>query len=763
MGLKQMLISLPCIIFFLACIFLGFLQTTLVSAERETYVVHMDKSFKPDFHPTHHHWYSSIVDSLNDGNDPSSSSSSLLYTYDTAIHGFSATLSPQELEILKKSPGFISAYSDKIAMAHTTRSVDFLSLNPSTGLWPASNYGEDVIIGVIDSGVFPESESFKDDGMTAKIPAKWKGICQEGEEFNSSMCNNKLIGARYYNKDAIAQNFTITMNSPRDISGHGTHTASTAAGNYVEDVSYFGYAKGTARGVAPRSRVAVYKVLWGTGRGRGFSADITAALDQAIDDGVDVISASIGFGDAQLYENPLAIASFAAMEKGVVVSASAGNDGPDLGTLTNDIPWALTVAAGSVDRSFGGTLTFGNGLNLVGWTLFPANAIVENYPLIYNKTFSACNSSKLLSDSAPQGIIICDQTWPVLDQIQHVTVAQLFGAIFISNSSEILFELEQVTCPGVVISPQDAYPVIKYAESSENPSVSIKFQKTFVGIKPAPLAAMYSSRGPSLNSPHILKPDIMAPGTRILAAYVPTQPSGVIGSNVFFPSNYNLVSGTSMACPHASGVAALLKGVHPDWSPAAIRSAMMTTANPLDNTQNPIRDNGNRLEFASPLAIGSGHIDPNRAVDPGLVYDATPQDYVNLLCSMNFTSNQILTITRSRAYNCSHPSSDLNYPSFIVYYDNQTISRTQKFDRIVTNVGDSASQYKAKVASPAGSEVIVSPDTLVFGKKNEKQRYSLIIKYGSDEQGKESFGEIVWVEENGNRTVRSPIVVSPFI
>ncbi|KAH7543411.1 hypothetical protein FEM48_Zijuj02G0181100 [Ziziphus jujuba var. spinosa] len=614
-------LPLPFIFFLVSCFFLGRLET-IVSAQRETYIVHMDKSFKPEFHPTHHHWYSSIVDALNNGNDPSSSSSSsLLYTYDTAIHGFSATLSPQELEILKKSPGFVSAYSDKMATAHTTRSIDFLSLNPSTGLWPASNYGEDVIIGVIDSGVFPESESFKDDGMTAKIPAKWKGICQEGEEFNSSMCNNKLIGARYYNKAAIAQNFTITMNSPRDINGHGTHTASTAAGNYVKD----------------------------------------------------------------------------------------------------------------------------------------------NYPLIYNKTFSACNSSKLLSDSAPEGIIICDQTWPVLDQIRHVTTAQLFGAIFISNSSEILFELGQVTCPGVVLSPQDAYPVIKYAESSENPSVSIKFQQTFIGTKPAPLASMYSSRGPSLNSPHILKPDIMAPGTRILAAYVPTQSSGVIGSNVFLPSNYNLQSGTSMACPHASGVAALLKGVHPDWSPAAIRSAMMTTANPLDNTQNPIRDNGNRLEFASPLAIGSGHIDPNRALDPGLVYDATPQDYVNLLCSMNFTSNQIFTITRSQAYNCSNPSSDLNYPSFIVYYDNQTISSTQKFDRTVTNVGDGAANYKAKVAAPAGSEVIVSPDTLVFGKKNEKQRYSLTIKYGSDKQGKESFGEIVWVEENGNRTVRSPIVVSPFI
>ncbi|KAH7543406.1 hypothetical protein FEM48_Zijuj02G0180600 [Ziziphus jujuba var. spinosa] len=138
-----------------------------------------------------------------------------------------------------------------------------------------------------------------------------------------------------------------------------------------------------------------------------------------------------------------------------------------------------------------------------------------------------------------------------------------------------------------------------------------------------------------------------------------------------------------MSCPHASGVAALLKGVHPNCRPAAITSAMMTTANPLDNTQNPLPDNGNDLEFASPLAIGSSQIYPNRALDPGLIYNATPQDHVNLLVSMNFTKNQILTITRSKIYNFSNPSSDLNYPYFIALYDNDgtVMLMTQKFER----------------------------------------------------------------------------------
>ncbi|KAF3452418.1 hypothetical protein FNV43_RR02851 [Rhamnella rubrinervis] len=697
-------LPLPYIFFIIACFLLGLLENA-VSTERTTYIVHMDKSFKPESSTTHKHWYSSIVDSLNSdknssfhaGRSLTATPSSLLYAYDHAVHGFSASLSLEQLENLKNLPGFVSAYGDKTLTVDTSHTTDFLSLNPSTGLWPASNYGEDIIIGVLHSGVWPESESFNDNGMTANIPSKWKGTCAEaGQDFDASLCNLKLIE-----------------------DGHGTHTSSTAAGNYVDNVSFFGYANVTARGVAPRSRVAVYKVMWDD---NVYASDALAGIDQAIADGVDVISMSLGLDNLPLYEDPVAIASFAAMEKGVVLSSSAGNDGPGLGTLHNGIPWVLTVAAGTMDRSLAGTVTLGNGLTLV---------------------------------ASPHGVIICGETLPVPKQIKRVTqaklaVPKLAGAIFISNSTR---RLNKFTCPGAVISPKDAYDVINYVESSENPTVSIKLQETFLSTKPAPLAAVYTSRGPSPSYPNILKPDLMAPGTLVLAATVPSTAGGV---------GYAFKSGTSMSCPHASGVAALLKSAHPEWSPAAIRSAMMTTANPLDNTQNLIRDHD--LEFASPLAIGSGQIDPNRALDPGLMYDATPQDYVNLLSSMSFTRNQILAIARSEAYNLSSPSSDLNYPSFIVLYDDQmTASRVQKFERVVTNVGDGAAKYKVSVTAPEGSEDTAIPETLVFLNKYEKQSYSLSIKYGRDIGGRVSFGAIVWVEENGNHNVRSPIVVSPVI
>ncbi|KAK7374346.1 hypothetical protein VNO80_07776 [Phaseolus coccineus] len=735
------------------------------AAESSTYIVHMDRSLFPSVFTTHHDWFESTIQSIKSatiGHSFKQSQKLIVYSYNHAMYGFSAVLSSEELEAVKNFRGFVAAYPDRNVTIDTTHTFEFLSLASSSGLWQASNFGEDVIVGVIDTGVWPESESFKDDGTTKKIPNKWKGTCEEGQEFNTSMCNFKLIGARYFNKGVIAANpkVRISMNSARDTAGHGTHTSSTIAGNYVRGASYFGYAKGVARGIAPRARLAMYKVLWDEGR---YASDVLAGMDQAIADGVDVISISMGFDGLPLYEDPIAIASFAAMEKGVVVSSSAGNDGPDLGTLHNGMPWLLTVAAGTIDRIFG-TLILGNGRTISGWTLFPANAVVENLPLIYNKNISACNSVKLLSKLTTNGIIICDllpDTELIYKQMRVVNEASLSGAVFFLDGP-LLNDTPTARSPSIVISAKDAPSVIKYAKSHHRkPTASIKFQQTFVGIKPAPAVAGYSSRGPSPSYPGVLKPDIMAPGSNVLAAFIPDTPAASIGNNVFLPSDYNLLSGTSMACPHASGVAALLKAAHPEWSAAAIRSALVTTASPLDNTQNPIRDYGYPSQYASPLAMGAGQIDPNKALDPGLIYDATPQDYVNLLCALNYTLKQILAITRSASYNCAKPSFDLNYPSFIAIYSNKTMSVVHKFRRTVTNVGVGAATYRAMVTQPKGSVVTVSPETLSFRYKNEKLSYNVIIKYSQYKKEDISYGDLIWIEDGGAHSVRSPIVVAP--
>lgn len=408
-------------------------------------------------------------------------------------------------------------------------------------------------------------------------------------------------------------------------------------------------------------------------------------------------------------------------------------------------------------------MVLGNGEIIVGWTLFPAtNAIVQNLQLVYNKTLSPCNSFNLLSEAATRGIIICDslESVSVIHQINVVTSASVVGAVFISEDP-ILIETGRVFSPSIVISPKHKKSLIHYIKSVEFPIASINFQQTFVGIKPAPSAAYYTSRGPSKSYPKILKPDVMAPGSNVLAAYVPTLSSARIGTNIYLSNGYNILSGTSMSCPHASGVAALLKAAHPEWSAAAIRSAIITTANPNDNTNNPIMDNGNLSQFASPLAMGAGEIDPNKALDPGFIYDATPQDYVNLLCDFGYTHKQILTITRSKVYNCDNPSSDLNYPSFIVLYGNKKRTMVQKFLRSVTNVGDGAASYKVKVTKPKGCVVTVLPEKLTFNYKNEKLSYTVEIKYKRNKKELNvSFGDIVWIEEGGARTVRSPIVVA---
>ncbi|KAH0726064.1 hypothetical protein KY284_001929 [Solanum tuberosum] len=719
----------------------------------------------PNVFPDHHHWHSSTIDSIK-ASVPSSvdrfhSAPKLVYSYDNVLHGFSAVLSQDEVAALKNLPGFISAYKDRTVEPHTTHTSDFLKLNPSSGLWQASGLGQDVIIGVFDSGIWPESVSFQDDGMP-EIPKRWKGICKPGTQFNTSMCNKKLIGANYFNQGILANDPTvnISMNSARDTDGHGTHVASIAAGNFAKGVSHFGYAPGTARGVAPRARLAVYKFSFKEGT---FTSDLIAAMDQAVADGVDMMSISFGSRFVPMYEDAISIASFGAMMKGVLVSASAGNRGPDTGTLKNGSPWILCVASGHTDRTFAGTLTLGNGLKIRGWSLFPARVIVMDSTVIYNKTLSNCNSEELLSQvpDPEHTIIICDDSWDFSDQMRTVSRARLKAAIFISEDPGV-FRSASFPNPGVVINKTEGKQVISYVQNSVAPTASITFQETYLDAKPAPVVAASSARGPSRSYLGIAKPDILAPGVLILAAYPPNVFATSIGTNIELSSDYILESGTSMAAPHAAGIAAMLKAAHPEWSPSAIRSAMMTTADPLDNTGKPIIDSDINRE-ATPLAMGSGHVNPNRALDPGLVYDATPQDYVNLLCSMNFTEEQFKTIARSSAnHNCSDPSADLNYPSFIALYSNEGNYTwlEQKFRRTVTNVGQGAATYKAKIKAPKNSKVSVSPQTLVYKNKNEKQSYTLTIRYIGPNW---NYGSITWVEEHGNHTVRSPIVISPII
>ncbi|KAK3023861.1 hypothetical protein RJ639_043992 [Escallonia herrerae] len=308
--------------------------------------------------------------------------SRLVYTYRNVVTGFAAKLSPEEAKAMEKKDGFLSARPQRVYALHTTHSPNFLGLQQSMGVWGGSNYGKGVIIGVLDTGVTPDHPSFSDLGVPPP-PAKWKGRCL----LNGTACNNKLIGARSFLNGE-------TTPLPIDEEGHGTHTSSTAAGNMVKDANVFGNANGTAAGMAPLAHLAIYKVC---SVEDCTEADILAAMDAAVEDGVDVLSLSLGIGSGAFFQDSIAIGAFGAMEKGIFVSCSAGNSGPFNASLSNEAPWILTVGASTIDRSIKATAMLGNKLQLEGESLFqpksfPSTLMPLVYPTGVNEDLNITNS-----------------------------------------------------------------------------------------------------------------------------------------------------------------------------------------------------------------------------------------------------------------------------------------------------------------------------------------------------------------------------------
>ncbi|KAL6288765.1 hypothetical protein ACE6H2_006275 [Prunus campanulata] len=237
----------------------------------------------------------------------------------------------KKIESLANMKEVVSVFPSINFQLHTTRSWDFIGLNDEN----KRNFTaeSDVVVGVIDTGIWPESQSFNDEGFSP-APKKWKGVCVGGKNFT---CNNKIIRARHYNSS-----------SARDEIGHGTHTASMAAGNAVNDVSFYGLAQGTARGGVPPARIAAYKVCE---LNQCPGEALMAAFDDAIADGVDIITISLGGTLVSSFDSdPIAIGSFHAMKKGILTINSAGNNGPRAGTVNSVEAWVLTVAASSIDR-----------------------------------------------------------------------------------------------------------------------------------------------------------------------------------------------------------------------------------------------------------------------------------------------------------------------------------------------------------------------------------------------------------------------------
>ncbi|CAN0877778.1 Subtilisin-like protease SBT1.5 [Linum grandiflorum] len=500
-------------------------SSSITSDTPATFIVAVEPNSKPSIFPTHSHWYESSLASLFSGENPPS----LIHTYSgAAFHGFSVKLTTSQSLLLRSLPHVLSIIPDRRRQLHTTRSPEFLGLisTDPAGLLKESDFGSDLIIAVIDTGISPDRPSFHDRDLPP-VPLKWKGSCSPAPDFPPSSCNRKLVGARFFSAGYEATN---------DSDGHGTHTASIAAGRYVFPASTLGYARGVAAGMAPKARLAVYKVCWTAGC---YDSDILAAFDAAVADGVDVISLSV---------------------------------------------------------------------------------------------------------------------------------------------------------------------------------------------------------------------DIIAPGLNILAAW------GILTDSR--RTEFNILSGTSMACPHVSGLAALLKAAHPEWSPAAIKSALMTTAYTVDEST------GNS---STVLDFGSGHVHPQNAMDPGLVYDLSTFDYVNFLCNSNYTVDNIRVVTRKANVDCSGAkkaghSGNLNYPSMaVVFQQGRKRKMSGHFIRTVTNVGgDGKAVYEVAIRAPEGVEVSVEPERLVFRRVGQKLNFVVRVvtrevKLAAGASTVKS-GWIVW--SDGKHNVTSPVVVT---
>ncbi|KAK8949390.1 Subtilisin-like protease [Platanthera zijinensis] len=682
--------------------------------------------------------------------------------------------------------GVVSVFlSEGRSSPHTTRSWDFIGLEEDLAGYEKNlfaeraNYGDGVIIGMLDSGIWPESESFNDRGM-GPVPSHWKGVCEEGDAFTSSNCNRKIIGARYYLKGYESfygrLNTSYAYRSPRDHDGHGTHTASIAAGRPVRRAaSLGGFASGTAVGGAPLARLAVYKVCWPIPgpnpniENTCFDADMLAAMDDAVADGVDVLSLSIGANGRppKFAADSIAIGTLHAAKNGVVAVCSAGNSGPAPGTASNLGPWVITVGASSIDRVFDAPVTLGSGAVIMGQTVTPYDRQQrKSYPLVYAgdggeipgtplNVSGQCLPNSLAHEKVMGKAVLC-MRGAGLRVAKGMEVKRAGGAAMIlgngeANGDEI--PVDAHVLPASAVSFLQATVILTYIKSVVKPTAVMGRAETVIGINDAPAMAAFSSRGPNSLEPNLLKPDVTAPGLNIVAAWSEaSSPTKLQDDHRCV--KYNLMSGTSMSCPHVSAVAALLKSIYPRWTSAAIRSAIISTATVKDAQGQPITDNSGGL--AGPMAYGSGHIRPSYASNPGLIYDASYIDYLLFACASGGSG-----ITMDASFPCPERPplpSDLNYPSVAV-----TVPSNGSFtvNRVVTNVGLGPARYAARVMAPPGFSVDVHPKILSFRRQDEAKKFR--IRFAADSKGlagRGSFvsGSLTW--SDGTHFVRTTLVVN---
>jgi subtilisin family serine protease len=712
-----------------------------------------------------------------------------IYDYAISYNGFAAKLSESQAQAIEGLKDVVAVNKDELLTADTSSTPSFLGLTAADGLWSqlggkadgsaggknSAGPGEDVVIGVIDSGIWPESKSFSDvDAAGELVYQNMPGRnfkCENGEGFDNEQCNKKLIGARYFNaawggSAALEAQRPWEFMSPRDYNGHGTHTAGTSGGNNGVPATGPASVFGNVSGIAPRARIAAYKALWSTQDGStasGFGSDLVAAIDTAVADGVDVINYSIS-GTTTNFLDGAEVAFLFAADAGVFVSASAGNSGPTTGTVAHPSPWITTVAAGTHNRDGQGSVTLGNGTthngasvaNPVGPRPFidsTAAGLPGADPVKVALCYSAGDNAgvAVLDPTKVNGkIVLCDRG--VTARVNKSLAVEQAGGVgmVLTNTSPSSINADFHFVPtvhvhGCVQTSPGPPPVVDCSQRSALKAYAATAgatatinQSTIVTNAPAPFTASFSSRGPlTAGGGDLLKPDVIAPGQDILAAVAKTPAQA--------NRDFNLLSGTSMSAPHVAGLAALLKDKFPTWSPMAIKSALMTTGSDVLDGPN-----------TNPLVIfrqGAGHARPNSAVNPGLVFESGFNDWLAFLCGTTTGVNPA-SCTALKSGGFSLDASDFNAPSIAI----GDMAGIQTVTRKVTNVGGAAATYTPSHTGMSGITVEVSPASLNLA---AGQSGTFTVKFTRTTATLNAYtgGQLTW--SDGTHNVRIPMVVRP--